>query len=132
VARPRRTTDSGHPQAYLFSLDPAAYLPMELASRAWPDPSRFPVNHSSGRVRQQVWADLTRSINPTVIAGFSSIGQLIELIAAWANEQQEGSLRVLLGRVQRGDTREPAVEALKRTPLITLRRALPRPDRRSS
>jgi hypothetical protein len=97
VARSRRTTHSEQPQTDLFSLDPAAYLPMELGSRAWPDPARFPVNHAGGRVRQQVWADLTRSISPTVIAGFSSIGQLIELIAAWANDQREGSLRVLLG-----------------------------------
>lgn len=97
MARPRRTTDGEQPQADLFSFDPAAYLPMELASRAWPDPARFPVNHASGRVRQPVWGDLTGSAHPTVIAGFSSIGQLIELIAAWANDQREGSLRVLLG-----------------------------------
>lgn len=48
-------------------------------------------------MRQQVWRDLTGSPDPTIIAGFSSIGKLIELIAAWANDQRQGSLRVLLG-----------------------------------
>ncbi len=97
MARPRRTNDGERPQADLFSIDPTAYLPLELAGRAWPDPARFPVNHAGGRVRQQVWRDLTGSSDPTIIAGFSSIGQLIELIAAWANDQRQGSLRVLLG-----------------------------------
>ncbi len=71
MARPRRNRPSEHSPADLFSIDPTAYLPMSLASRPWPDPSRFPVNHSGGHVRQQVWGDLVASPHPVVIAGFS-------------------------------------------------------------
>jgi hypothetical protein len=67
---------------------------MALADRPWPDPARFPVNHAGSHVRQQVWGDLTGSSDPVVIAGFSSIGELIDLAAAWAHRQHEGSLRV--------------------------------------
>lgn len=76
MARPRRSHPSQHPPADLFSIDPTAYLPMSLASRPWPDPARFPVNHAGGRVRQQVWGDLVGSSDPVVVAGFSSIGEL--------------------------------------------------------
>ena len=70
---------------------------MALADRTWPDPARFPVNHAGSHVRHQVWSDLIGSSDPLVIAGFSSIGELIDLAAAWAHGQHEGSLRVLLG-----------------------------------
>jgi hypothetical protein len=97
MARPRRNRPSAHPPADLFSIDPTAYLPMSLASRPWPDAARFPVNHAGGHVRQQVWGDLVGSSAPVVVAGFSSIGELIDLAAAWGYRQHGGSLRVLLG-----------------------------------
>lgn len=93
----RRQRTPFTPPADLFSVDPSAFLPMVLAARSWPDPARFPVNHSGARVRQQVWGDLLGSVDPLAIAGFSSIGELIDLIAAWGNRQPSGTLRVLLG-----------------------------------
>ena len=97
MARPRRPSRGQHLPADLFSIDPTSYLPMALAGRPWPDPARFPVNHAGSHVRQQVWGDLVGSSDPVVIAGFSSIGELIDLATAWAHRQHEGSLRVLLG-----------------------------------
>ncbi len=97
MARPRRRGPGEQLPADLFSLDPTAYLTTELASRRWREPSRFPVNHAASRVRHQVWGDLIGSQDPLVIAGFSSIGELIDLAAAWAHRQHEGSLRVLMG-----------------------------------
>lgn len=97
MAKPRRPGHGEHPPADRFSIDPTSYLPMALASRAGPDTARFPVNHAGSHVRQQVWGDLVGSSDPVVVAGFSSIGVLIDLAAAWAHRQREGSLRVLLG-----------------------------------
>ena len=84
-------------QEDLFSVDPSGYLPLTLSSMQWPTGDEFPINHSTSTVRSRVWADLVSSRDPLVVAGFSSIGELIELIAAWSNRHDEGTLRMVLG-----------------------------------
>jgi len=44
-----------------------------------------------------VWQDLCSSTSPTVVAGFASIAQLVELIADWVHSQPQGVARLLLG-----------------------------------
>jgi hypothetical protein len=90
----RRRSDSGED---LFSVDPSGYLPLTLSSMLWPDGDEFPVNHSASTVRSRVWVDLVSSSDPLVVAGFSSIGELIELIASWSYRHDEGTLRLVLG-----------------------------------
>ncbi len=92
--RTRRRDES---QEDLFSIDPSGYLPLTLSSLPWPSGDDFPINHSTSTVRSRVWADLVSSSDPVVVAGFSSIGELIELIAAWSTRSGEGTLRIVLG-----------------------------------
>jgi hypothetical protein len=68
-------------QADLFSVDPAGYVREVLASHSWPDEGRFPVNHAGARVRSLLWSDLTSSESPVIVAGFSSIAALVDLVA---------------------------------------------------
>ena len=83
----------------LFSVDPSGYLPLTLSSMSWPPGSRFPINHSTATVRQHVRGDLVASPSPLVVAGFSSVVELIELCAAWSqrNITMVGVLRIVLG-----------------------------------
>ncbi len=91
----RRSKISSEPD--LFSVDPSSYLPLRLSSMEWPDPAQFPLNHSSATTRAHVWTDLTTSRRPLVVAGFTSIAELVELTAAWATKQTDGEMRLLIG-----------------------------------
>ncbi|MEJ1179591.1 MULTISPECIES: SNF2-related protein [unclassified Pseudarthrobacter] len=70
-----------------------------MASLDWPAADQFPVNHTGARVRAVVWSDLVSSDSPLVVAGFSSIAELVDLIAAWDREPHgaPAKARVLLG-----------------------------------
>lgn len=92
--RPRRRGQIGDD---LFSAEPESFLGARLAVLKWPDPGRFPVNHAASRVRNLVWPDLVESSDPLLVAGFSSIGELIDLLSAWGKEQREGTFRIVLG-----------------------------------
>lgn len=85
------------PTSDLFSVDPTEYVPLQLSGLLWPESARFPINHSGAQVRNHVWRDLVESQDPVIVAGFSSIGELIELSAAWAHQQGSGTTRILLG-----------------------------------
>jgi superfamily II DNA or RNA helicase len=84
-------------QQDLFSIDPEEHVTELLAGRAWPDAARFPVNHAGARVRSTLWSDLVESPSPTIVAGFSSIAQLIDLLADWGRRPTAEQARVLLG-----------------------------------
>lgn len=86
-------------QQDLFSTagDPTDYLRYRLSTLAWPDPEQFPVNHALGWTRQLIWNDLSSSDQPLLVAGFSSLDELIELAAGWGPRHAEGQLRVVLG-----------------------------------
>jgi superfamily II DNA or RNA helicase len=70
-----------------------------LASLGWPAADQFPVNHRGARVRAVVWSDLVSSESPLIVAGFSSIAELVDLVAAWDREPHgaQAKASVLLG-----------------------------------
>ena len=78
--RGRRPEDQGDD---LFSSDPGSFVAHQLAGRSWPPQERFPVNHARAYVRRVVTGDLRTSDAPLLIAGYSSIAALIELVADW-------------------------------------------------
>jgi hypothetical protein len=81
----------------LFSEVPGEFLGQDLAGLAWPAPERVLVNHAQARVGGVLVADLARSTDPLLVAGYSSIAQLVDLIAAWDARGSGGQLRVVLG-----------------------------------
>ncbi len=83
----------------LFSAEPGTFIKLGLSRLAWPPQGRFPVNHHQARVGDVVIRDLTSSESPLLIAGYSSIGALIEQVADWhgARIDSSGSIRLLLG-----------------------------------
>ncbi|WP_136610073.1 SNF2-related protein [Sinomonas albida] len=93
--RPRRNEWEG--QADLFSVEPGSYALESLASLGWPAADEFPVNHAGARVRSVVKKDLVSSASPLMVAGFSSIAELVDLIAAWDRQPDAAEARVLLG-----------------------------------
>jgi superfamily II DNA or RNA helicase len=93
----RRRAGKERDQPSLFSIDPSVYLRDSLGARPWPAPERFPVNHAGAWTRQLVLPDLVGSAAATVIAGFSSLAELIELAHAWAQHGHHGHLRIVLG-----------------------------------
>lgn len=48
-------------------------------------------------MRGVLWKDLVSSASPLIVAGFSSIAELVDLIAAWDQQPDVGQARVLLG-----------------------------------
>lgn len=92
--RPPRGSDL---EPSLFSLDSSAFVAERLEAREWPEHGRFPVNRASHKVRPVVWSDLVDSPAPLVVAGYSSIDQLVELTADWCARRHDGQLRLLLG-----------------------------------
>ena len=94
----RRTTphrDTG--QLDLFQLDLSAHVLQRLDDQAWPESARFPVNRASVRVGDDVRADLAGSAHPLLVAGFSSIAEVIHLVSRWNEEHPAGEMRLVLG-----------------------------------
>jgi Helicase conserved C-terminal domain/SNF2-related domain/PLD-like domain len=81
----------------LFSVGSQPLVGHSLSALPWPEPKDFPVNHANAHVRDMVWADLVSSRHALVIAGFSSIANLVELVAAHAGRHDPGRVLVLLG-----------------------------------
>lgn len=92
-----RRAQPGSDQPDLFSVEPERHVREVLAGLGWPEATRFPVNHGGARVRSVLWTDLVQSSSPLLVAGFSSIGQLIDLIADWGRQPEADQARVLLG-----------------------------------
>lgn len=84
-------------QADLFSTDPTGMLAERLDGLNWPGQERFPVNRGGAHVRPVVWADLQASPHPLIIAGYSSIGELIAFIGEWAARGHDGQVRLVVG-----------------------------------
>ena len=94
--RPRPPEDQGDD---LFSSEPGSFVAHQLAGRSWPPQERFPVNHARAYVRRVVTEDLRTSDAPLLIAGYSSIAALTELVADWRRIRGDrlGGVRLLLG-----------------------------------
>ncbi len=95
MSRPRKRRDAPEPDLFTTASEPQ--LGPAFAAMRWPDPRDSPVNHPGSRVRDTVWADLTRSTDPLVVAGFASIAKIIDLAHDVAQAQETPRLRVLLG-----------------------------------
>jgi hypothetical protein len=81
----------------LFSTDAAGESGLRLLGKRWPPHDRFPVNRPEAHVRSVVWNDLLASERPLIVAGYSSIAQLVDLAAQWSQPHPGGQVRVLLG-----------------------------------
>lgn len=93
-ARPFPSID----QSTLFSAEPAAHIGVRLDMLRWPSQERFPVNRPADHVRRVLIADLVESEAFLAVAGYSSIGELIDLIATWdGNQSDAGGARLLFG-----------------------------------
>lgn len=96
MSRGRRgAPGAGEPDLFSFDADPQVRL--RLGNQEWPSFDEFPVNHSNARVGRQVWADLTTSREPLILAGYASLDKIVELVAAAAHKPDPGRVRVLLG-----------------------------------
>lgn len=90
------------PAAYgddLFSIPLQSTVNVGLSRQSWPAQERFPVNRPRVYVGDVVGDDLRGSDKPLLIAGYSSIAELIDLVADWRRERgaKQGTVRVLLG-----------------------------------
>lgn len=96
MARTRGEGDRDQPT--LFSQEPVAHLGARLDLLSWPPQDRFPLNRPSETVRRVVLEDLAGSDAFTVVAGYSSVGELIELLARWAEAHDDpNGAKVLFG-----------------------------------
>jgi superfamily II DNA or RNA helicase len=102
MARKRRAGDG---QADLFSLETSRNLAHHLDDLRWPAQARFPINRASARVRPIVWEDLVGSVDPLIVAGYSSVGELVAFIADWDGRASGGQLRIVLGAEPFGSSR---------------------------
>lgn len=84
-------------QPDLFSVDPTAHVVHALDAARWPDQRAFPVNRAAAHVADVVRADLLASTRPLVVAGYSSIAELVDFVAAWDTVAGNERVRLLLG-----------------------------------
>ena len=87
-------------QLPLFALDGGNRVAALLHGRAWPESTRFPANHGDSHVRTVVWEDLISSSSPLLIAGFSSLGELVHLVSDWSTAphgRDEECVRIVFG-----------------------------------
>lgn len=81
----------------LFGINPSDRAADFLSGREWPAARRFPTNRRRDHVRDVVWEDLVSSRDPLLVAGYSAIGMIVELIAAWGTGPDVGHLRLVIG-----------------------------------
>ena len=93
----RVPTDRGG-QLPLFGLDEGIRVAAVLHGKSWPESTHFPVNHGTAHVRTVVWQDLVGSSAPLLIAGYSSLGELVHLVSDWSTASPEGErVRIVFG-----------------------------------
>ena len=83
-------------QLPLFEIEGGNRAATFLSGAAWPESTRFPVNYSRSRVRDVVWSDLVGSSTPLLIAGFSSLSELVHLVSDWSATSGHDGARVRL------------------------------------
>lgn len=85
------TSDSQQPIDDLFGQ---AFRGKEKSKKTWPDADRFPVNISPKNVKDFIWKDLTSSRKSIIVAGYTSLDWLIDLV-----HESHGSdeIRLLFG-----------------------------------
>jgi hypothetical protein len=68
-----------------------------IDAKVWPAQERFPTNRRREHVRGVVWEDLVSSRDPLVVAGYSSIAELVQLVSDWDDSGHDGRVRILFG-----------------------------------
>lgn len=105
-------------QVDLFSVAPDELALHRGDERDWPDAARFPHNRPGQKVRSVVRPDLVGSSRPTLVAGFTSIGELVDLVDAWRTAGDGGmdgrQVRLLLGSEPFAATRRSFASARAR------------------
>ncbi len=81
----------------LFTEAPGQFLSQRLSALQWPAASHFPVNHAAQKVRSVVPVDLLTSDSPLLVAGFSAIGELVDMVSRWGSHTEGGTFRIALG-----------------------------------
>lgn len=83
----------------MSEVGPTTRAANKLELSEWPPSERFPVNRQRAHVRDVIWEDLVSSDNPLLVAGYSSIGEIIDLISEWGSrsEPPAGRVRLVLG-----------------------------------
>ena len=84
-------------QLDLFAVRPDDHVAQRRDAQLWPAQERFPVNRASRSVRRVLESDLATSESPLLVAGWSSIATLVDLLAGWDAANDVGTARVLLG-----------------------------------
>jgi hypothetical protein len=97
TARHRPTAGTAPAQDDLFSIDPTSHTMHALEAAPWPPHERFPFNRAGARVRSVVRSDLAASPEPLIIAGYSSIAELVDFFTEWDDRAHTGHVRLLLG-----------------------------------
>jgi superfamily II DNA or RNA helicase len=98
TARRRRPTRTNAPaQDDLFSVDPTEHTMHSLDTVSWPPNEAFPFNRAGAHVGTMVRADLRASPEPLIVAGYSSIAELVDFLAGWEDVGHDGKVRFLLG-----------------------------------
>lgn len=75
--------------------NPATPHPQEGQEASWPAPERFPHNEESKKVGEVVGRDIQASADALIIAGYSSLDRLLELLET--RSMGTGKVRLLLG-----------------------------------
>ena len=83
-------------QLPLFEIEGGSRAAVTLKGATWPEATRFPINHGRSRVRDVVWIDLVGSSSPLLIAGFSSLGELVHLVSDWTTSSHDDGACVRL------------------------------------
>ena len=100
-----RRTRAGNPaQEDLFS-SAGGHTSARLAGLSWPEQARFPVNHSTAKVRTVLWPDVADSPAPLLVTGYSSLDELISVLWAWCQSGHPGPARLVLGNEPSPSTR---------------------------
>jgi len=68
-----------------------------LDAAPWPAQGAFPFNRAGAQVRSVVRADLVSSSHPLVVAGYSSVAEVVDLVTDWDDCGHQGAVRLLLG-----------------------------------
>jgi superfamily II DNA or RNA helicase len=94
------------PQLDLFGDGSSSRVSDVVNSQSWPGQNRFPTNRAMAHVRDSLWADLSSSQRPLLTVGYSSISEIVELIASWGQAgNSDAQLRIVFGSEPFGSTR---------------------------
>jgi SNF2-related domain/Helicase conserved C-terminal domain len=73
-------------------------LDLSGPDQKWPEDRRFPHNFRRNTVKEHVWRDLTESVNPLLVTGYSSLEWIVDFLAALHGPTlDQKRVRILIG-----------------------------------